>query len=282
MTISALLEQGQQALNNSESASLDAQILLCKVLKVDRSYLYRSPEKTVPHEIQEQFLSCLEQRRRGIPVSHLTGHREFWSLDLKVNEHTLIPRPETEQLVEAALDIIRTHDVSRILDLGTGSGAIAIAIATELSKMQRVSQITATDISDLALTVAQENIQRHNLKNIRLIQGDWYQSVVGQSFDLIVSNPPYIASQHPCLQESDVQHEPLLALSSGMDGLDAIHILITHAPDHLNHKGWLIFEHGYDQKIAAQQLLNNIGFQNICTLNDFAGHDRITLGQWKK
>lgn len=282
MTISALLEEGQQALSNSESARLDTQILLCKVLNVDRSYLYRSPEKTVSHEIQEQFLSCLEQRRRGIPVSHLTGHREFWSLDLKVNEHTLIPRPETEQLVEAALDIIRTHDVSRILDLGTGSGAIAIAIATELSKMQRVSQITATDISDLALTVAQENIQRHKLKNIKLNQGDWYQSVVGQSFDLIVSNPPYIASQHPCLQESDVQYEPLLALSSGMDGLDAIHILITHAPDHLNHKGWLIFEHGYDQKIAAQQLLNNIGFQNICTLNDFAGHDRITLGQWKK
>lgn len=282
MTISALLKQGQQALSDSKSARLDAQILLCKVLNVDRSYLYRSSEKTVSHDIKEQFLSCLEQRRRGIPVSHLTGHREFWSLDLKVNEHTLIPRPETEQLVEAALDIIRTHDVSRILDLGTGSGAIAIAIATELSKMQRASQITATDISDLALTVAQDNIQRHKLKNIRLIQGDWYQSVVGQSFDLIVSNPPYIACQHPCLQEGDVQYEPLLALSSGMDGLDAIHILITHAPEHLIYKGWLIFEHGYDQKKAVQQLLNNVGFQNIHTLKDFAGHDRITLGQWNK
>ncbi len=275
-SISALLEQGQTILSDSVSPLIDTQILLCHVLKVDHSYLYKAPEEMISAQSIQTFMELIEQRRQGIPVSYLTGHREFWSLDLKVDLNTLIPRPETEHLVEAALNTIEQGSIRNILDLGTGTGAIALSIAHEYPNCI----VIATDISSKALDVARQNLIALQLNNVIFKQGDWCEALDGDRFDLIVSNPPYIAEDHSCLREGDVQFEPVLALKSGPDGLDAIRKIIEQAPDHLNSDGWLILEHGYDQKESVQQLFSEKGFQAIETLQDYAGLDRVTLGQW--
>ena len=276
VTISTLLKQGQNALFDSDSPMIDTQILLCHVLRVDRSYLYKAPEEVIPDQYVQTFLQQIEQRRCGIPIPHLTGHREFWSLDLKVNQNTLIPRPDTEHLVEAALNIIKREHVRYISDLGTGSGAIALAIAHESTDIQ----VVATDISSEALDIARQNLEALQLKNVIFKQGDWCEALDGDMFDLIVSNPPYIAENHPCLQEGDVQFEPMLALKSGVDGLNSIRKIIQQAPDHLNTDAWLIIEHGYDQKKSVQKLFKDRGFQAIEIRQDYANLDRLTLGQW--
>ncbi|MFK8068236.1 MAG: peptide chain release factor N(5)-glutamine methyltransferase [Gammaproteobacteria bacterium] len=274
-SIATLLKQGQKKLAGSESPQIDAQVLLCHVLDIDRSYLYKSPEEIISDQKQKQFFDLIEKRVAGIPVSHLTGHREFWSLDLLVDRNTLVPRPETEHLVELANSLITKHSIKTIADLGTGSGAIALSIAAENPDCE----ILATDISAEALEITTENIIQLQLKNIKLQHGRWCDALGNSRFDLVVSNPPYIADNHPCLKQGDVQHEPLLALTSGSDGLDAIREIIQTIPDHINTSGWLVLEHGYDQKQAVQQLLDRNGFRAIETLQDYANLDRVTFGQ---
>ena len=280
MTISALLDQGQKVLSDTESPLIDSQVLLCHVLDVDRSYLYKAPEELVSEKKQKNYTVQIKKRQQGTPVSHLTGHREFWSLDLKVTMNTLIPRPETEHLVEAALAIINLGSIKHIADLGTGTGAIALSLASEIANVFPDCQIVATDISPQALAIARENLEKYQLKNIELRLGNWCEALGDSMFDLIVSNPPYITRDHPCLNQGDVQHEPMLALKSGTDGLNAIRQIIDSVPDSMNTNAWLILEHGYDQKKAVQKLLQNRGFQKIETLKDYANLDRITLGQW--
>ncbi len=279
-SIAALLADGQNSLSGSESPLIDAQVLLCHVLNVNRSYFYKSPEEIISEQQQIKYSDLIEKRRQGIPVSHLTGQREFWSLDLKVSKNTLIPRPETEHLVEAALTIINQGKIQQIADLGTGTGAIALSIATEISNSFPDCLIIATDISAEAQKVADHNLKKLHLKNVTLKKGNWCEALGDLMFDLVVSNPPYIAENHPCLNEGDVQHEPMLALISGEDGLNAIREIIQNAPASMNPDAWLILEHGYDQKEAIQQLLHDRGFQMIETRQDYANLDRITLGQW--
>ena len=280
MTISAILKQGQEALSDSESPLIDAQVLLCNVLNVERTHLYKAPEENIPDQQQEKFFTQIEKRRHGTPISHLTGRCEFWSLDLTVNENTLIPRPETEHLVEAALAIINQGNIKHIADLGTGTGAIALSLGTEIVDRFPDCQIVATDISSEALAVATKNLKKLQIKNITLRQGNWCQALGDSLFDLIVSNPPYIAEEHHCLTEGDVQHEPILALKSGADGLQAIREIIQTVPDNMNPDAWLILEHGYDQKQPVQKLLKDRGFKEIDTIKDYANLDRVTLGQW--
>lgn len=279
-TIATLLADGQKSLSHLESPLIDAQVLLCHVLGVDRSYFYKSPEEIISEQQQKKYFDLIEKRRQGTPVSHLTGQREFWSLDLKVSKNTLIPRPETEHLVEAALNIINQGKTKHIADLGTGTGAIALSLATEIAKTFPDCQVIATDISSEALEVADHNLKNLQLKNVTLKKGDWCEALGNSMFDLIISNPPYIAENHSCLTEGDVRHEPMLALKSGTDGLNAIREIINHAPDSMNPDAWLILEHGYDQKDAIQRLLQYRGFLIIETQQDYANLDRITLGQW--
>lgn len=279
--ISTLLRQGQEVLSESASPLIDAQILLCQVLEVDRSYLYMSPEELVSEPLKEEFLALIKQRQQGLPIAHLTGQRDFWSLNLKVSEHTLIPRPETEHLVEIALTMIQKGKIKNIADLGTGTGAIALSIASEISTSFPNGHITATDISEEALLVAAENLKQTKLKNVSLKKSSWFSALdKNTKFDLIVSNPPYIVEGHSCLEEGDVRFEPRQALTSGADGLDAIREIIQDAPDYLNVNAWLMFEHGYDQKEATQQLFKERGFQAVETIQDYANLDRVTIGQW--
>ncbi len=280
MSISALLQQAKNSLSDSESPLIDAQILLCHVLDVDRSYFYKAPEEIIPEQLQKKYSDLIEKRCQGIPVAHLTGQREFWSLNLNVSKNTLIPRPETEHLVEAALEIINQGKIEHIADLGTGTGAIALSLGVELSKSFPDCQIIGTDISSDALQIADQNLIKLQLKNVTLIEGSWCEALGNSMFDLIVSNPPYIAENHHCLVEGDVQHEPILALTSGADGLDAIREIIMNISNSMNSEAWLILEHGYDQKEAIQELLRERGFQKIETRQDYANLDRISLGQW--
>jgi len=274
LTIKELLYEAENKLTNSDSARLDAEVLLCNVLDFDRSKLYSSSGSFVTAESANQYMSLIQERQSGKPFAYLTGVREFWSIEFQVNEYTLIPRPETECLVEAALELIPENPELNIADLGTGSGAIAIAIAHERPRCK----IIATDICDHALAVAVKNAARLGVNNIQFIKSDWYANMEG-SFDVIVSNPPYIRNDDEHLLGDGVAHEPRLALCGGVDGLDAICNIISNAGRYLNKCGWLVIEHGFDQAQAVRSLLKNNGFINIKTRRDYAGVDRVTMGK---
>jgi release factor glutamine methyltransferase len=258
-----------------DSARFEAELLLCHCLQQSRSYLYTWPEKIIDAELCSAYEALLAARRKGTPVAYLTGLREFWSLPLQVDEHTLIPRPETETLVEWALELPLPKD-ARVADLGTGSGAIALALASE----RRQWQLLATDISWGALAVASLNARRLGLANIEFLCSDWERSLARASFQLVVSNPPYIPVEDPHLGQGDVRFEPVAALRSGVDGLDAIRHIITTAPTCLCSGGWLLLEHGYDQAGPVRQLLQSAGFSAVETRPDLAGIDRISGGMW--
>lgn len=280
MEIRTLLFDGTQQLAlTSESPRLDCELLLCHCLQKPRSYLFTWPEQLVEAITEQHFRQLLSLRSQGHPIAYLLGEREFWGLSIAVNQHTLIPRPETEQLVELALQQLPAEasaDAINLLDLGSGSGAIAIAIATERPDIQ----ITATDISNEALAVARSNAHRHRLTNIRFICSDWFAQLPQQPrFDVIVSNPPYIANDDSHLQQGDLRFEPLNALASGADGLNAIRELIQHAPDYLQPEGWLLMEHGYDQGEKITRLLTEAGYRQVHCQQDFSGLDRISYGQ---
>ncbi|WMP16985.1 peptide chain release factor N(5)-glutamine methyltransferase [Thiothrix lacustris] len=269
-----LADAVQQLQTASESARADAEILLAHCLQKSRTYLFAYPEKAVDSLTEASFRKLLAERLRGVPIAYLTGQREFWTLNLKVTPDTLIPRPETELLVETALKLGSSS--SHILDLGTGTGAIALAIASERPDVQ----VTACDFSAAALAVAQENAQVNSIHNVHFIQSDWFSALPAQRFDMIVSNPPYIEADDPHLAQGDVRFEPLTALASGQDGLDDIRHLIQTAPQWLVNGGWLLLEHGYNQGKAVTALLQTTGFQQVHCLPDLAGNDRVSLGQW--
>lgn len=274
-TIADVLEIGQQLLeSSSDSARLDAELLLSKVMGKPRTHLFAWPEKELTEEMVVSFEQMLNQRHHGQPVAYITGQREFWSLSLNVNAATLIPRPDTELLVEHALAVIAQKKSPKILDLGTGSGAIACAIASE----HRDLEITATDQSPDALEVAEKNAQNYQLGNITFINGDWFSAVKGKHFDVIASNPPYIAENDPHLNRGDVAAEPLSALVSENNGLSDLHEIIEQAPSYLARRGVLLVEHGYQQAAEVTAFFSTAGFSVVTSQRDLAGHQRITMG----
>jgi release factor glutamine methyltransferase len=259
----------------SDSARLDAELLLCHVLGKPRTYLYTWPEKALSEAQSAALSALLARRERGEPVAHILGQREFWSLALAVTADTLIPRPETELLVEAALARIPNDARWRIADLGTGSGAIALALASERPHCR----IVAVERSPEALAVARGNAERLQLTNVEFLAGSWFEPLAAQRFELIVSNPPYIPEDDPHLQQGDVRFEPLSALVSGSLGLDDIRHLITGAPEYLQAPAWLLLEHGYDQGEAVTSLMLAAGYTEVSDLQDLQGHGRIAVGR---
>ena len=260
---------------SSESPGLDAEVLLAFVLGKPREYLRTWPEKNVDEEHALHFESLLQRRANRQPVAHLTGRREFWSLELEVTTDTLIPRPETELLVERALQRIPADADSSALDLGTGSGAVALALARE----RRRCTITATEISLPALAVAEANARRLGLDNLRFVQSDWFAELGAELFDLIVSNPPYVTEDHPHLEGHDISFEPRIALVAGADGLDAIRHIAARAGAHSRDGAWLLLEHGDEQGDAVLEIMGAHGFTHRRTHADLAGRPRVTEGK---
>ncbi|UYM14805.1 peptide chain release factor N(5)-glutamine methyltransferase [Endozoicomonas euniceicola] len=262
-------------LTDSDTARLDAEVLLCHILQKDRSFLFTWPE----HELNEQQLSdfrlLVAQRQKGTPVAYLTGERDFWTLKLSVSPATLIPRPDTELLVEQAL-AKELPENATVADLGTGTGAIALALASE----QRQWTVVGADKFGDAVKLAEQNARRNNIKNVSFYQGNWCKALPDDNYHMIVSNPPYICCDDEHLSQGDVRFEPETALASGIDGLDDIRTIIQQAITRLQNGGWLLLEHGYHQAKAIQQLMRQAGFCRISTIQDLSGHDRVTQGQY--
>jgi release factor glutamine methyltransferase len=274
MTIIASLLRNAE-LPDSPTARLDVELLLAAALGKPRSFLHTWPERIVSTEAAQAFDGFLKRRRTGEPVAYILGQQGFWNIDLEVATHTLIPRPETEMLVETALELLPSAIPHRLLDLGTGTGAIALSLAKDRPQWS----VTAVDRVDEAVELAERNRQRLHLDNAQVMRSHWFSAVEGQRFDLILSNPPYIASNDPHLVEGDVRFEPSSALVSGTDGLDDLRLIVSQAPAHLEAGGWLLLEHGYDQGPAVRELLNRHGFEQIQTRRDLGDHERITFGR---
>ncbi|MBV4529973.1 peptide chain release factor N(5)-glutamine methyltransferase [Pseudomonas sp. SWRI107] len=273
MTIIASLLRNAQ-LPESPSERLDAELLLAAALGKSRSYLHTWPERIVSSEAAETYSVFLARRRAGEPVAYILGQQGFWKLDLEVAPHTLIPRPDTELLVETALQLLPAKP-ARVLDLGTGTGAIALALANECPAWQ----VTAVDRIDEAVALAERNRQRLGLDNVQVLGSHWFAALADECFDLILSNPPYIRAADPHLVEGDVRFEPSSALVAGEDGLDDLRVIVAQAPQHLLPGGWLLLEHGYDQAAAVRELLVASGFNDVASRIDLGGHERISLGR---
>lgn len=255
------------------TAALDSEVLLCHVLQCTSTGLMTRPEQSVDPVQTQQFRQLIAQRKQGHPVAHLTGKRGFWTLDLQVTPATLIPRPDTELLVELTLSKLKSG--MSIADLGTGSGAIALALASERQDVQ----VIATDISVQALITAKLNAFQNQLQQVSFIRGQWLAAFKAQSLDLIVSNPPYIEDTDPHLGQGDLRFEPRTALASGADGLDDLRVIVSQAAQVLRPGGWLLTEHGYLQSAAVQALFASSGFIEISAHQDFGGRDRVVMAQ---
>ncbi|HEV7489572.1 MAG TPA: peptide chain release factor N(5)-glutamine methyltransferase [Rhodanobacteraceae bacterium] len=274
MKVRDLLADAAMRLGGGE-ARLDAELLLARALGKSRAWLYAWPEHE-PDEAQlTEFARVVAARERGEPIAYLTGHREFWSLDLALTPDVLIPRHETELLVEIALTHVPADRDVRIADLGTGSGAIALAIARERPR----TRVIATDASNAALDVARNNARRLGVGNVAFAQGDWFAALGRERFDLIASNPPYIAEHDAHLDVGDLRFEPRSALVAGAEGFDAIRRIIAGASEHLNADGWLILEHGWDQAERVRALLVSGEYAEVASARDGAGHERVTFGK---
>ena len=271
----ALQLASKQLADSSPSAMLDSQVLLTYVLQCNTAHLAAWPEKTLGDAQLADFLQLLKQRQQGVPVAHLTGSREFWSLDFSVDDSTLIPRPETETLVEFILEQFDDVDRLKLLDMGTGTGAIAISIA----KQKPDWEIIASDVSEQALALAAKNSSENLTANVTFVHSNWFDAIAQDDFNIIVSNPPYIACGDPHLSQGDVRFEPQSALSSGETGMDDIEHICSQAKDHLLKNGCLVVEHGYNQKQQVSDCFNSNGFKEIEQRQDLSGHTRMTAGK---
>lgn len=274
--VAGLLREAAASLEG-EARRAEAELLMARAVDRPRSWLYAHPDALLDEQQSRNFLSMVEQRRRGEPVALILGVREFWSMELTVTSDTLIPRPETELLVELALRRIPAGSAARVLDLGTGTGAVALALAHD----RPMAEVTAIDLHPRALAVAQANAARLQPGRVRFLQGNWFSPVRGEHYDVIVGNPPYIAEQDPHLRQGDLRFEPRTALASGVDGLDAIRVIARDSPRHLGTNGWLLLEHGFGQGAAVRALLASAGFSDVTTQVDLAGLERVTSGQFR-
>lgn len=272
-TIESLLNHAE--IPDSPTPRLDAELLLAHVLGKSRSYLHTWPERELETEQLERYLAAIVRRQAGEPVAYILGQQGFWSLDLEVASHTLIPRPDTELLVETVLALLPATPAA-LLDLGTGTGAIALALASE----RPAWLLTGVDRVPDAVALAERNRARLNLNNASFIASHWFSALAGQRYQLIVSNPPYIAADDRHLAEGDVRFEPSSALVAGADGLDDIRLIIQQAPNYLQAGGWLLLEHGFDQAAAVRELLSARGFSAVESRRDLGGHERISLGRF--
>lgn len=271
-TVREMLDLAGRRLARIENARLDCELLLASVLEKDRGYVYAHPEATLSLSQTADFNSLVAKREAGYPLAYLTGWKEFWSLRLAVNRHTLIPRPETEHLVETVLTLAEEGEALNILDLGTGSGAIAVALASELPRCS----VTATDVSRHALSMAIANAARYKLSNVSFLLSDWFSGLNRRRYDVIVCNPPYVEAGDAGFTGGEIRHEPRLALDGGSRGLDAYQRIIPEAVNHLAGKGYLVVEHGHTQGEPVRNLFRHCRYIDIETTRDYAGHERVS------
>jgi release factor glutamine methyltransferase len=279
MFAAALVRDAQRLVRllalSEREARLEVELLLAHALGVTRAQLLAHPERSADAMRDSRYPEYLERRLAGEPIAYILGEREFYGLSFQVTPAVLIPRPETELLVEMALQCIEPAAPARVLDVGTGSGCIAISIA----RLRPRARVVATDLSEQALNVAKANASRHGAANVDLRVGDCYAPVAGEQFDVIVANPPYVAEGDPHLDRGDLRREPRYALVSGPDGLTLMRRLIAEAPLYLRPEGWLLVEHGYDQAGPVGKLLEAAGLRNLCSASDLAGVPRVASGR---
>tara|TARA_B100000989_G_scaffold287517_1_gene257212 strand:+ start:930 stop:1775 length:846 start_codon:yes stop_codon:yes gene_type:complete len=275
LTIKEALTQAADLLTDSDSSLLDSEVLLAHVLKKTRSYFRAWPEKVLTPNELKAFQHLIEQRKTGQPIAYLTGEREFWSRSFNVSPDVLIPRPDTELLIDIVQENFSPDQAFSILDLGTGSGIIAITLALEFKN----ATVTAVDISEKALSMAKKNARQHKADHIQFILSSWFKNIPKNRFDLIISNPPYISPNDQHLREGDVRFEPNSALIAQDNGLDDFKKIITKASVFLNPKGTILLEHGFQQGAIVKNLLESSGFVQIRHYQDIQGHVRATLGK---
>ncbi len=278
ITVAQCLQLAPELESISDSARLDIEIILCHILQKNRTWLFTWPDKTLTVEQSDVFNAFFLRRKNGEPVAHIVGQREFWSLPLAVNNSTLIPRPDTELLVETSLELFAQDTAEQCrdcLDLGTGTGAIVLALASEKPRWQ----LLGVDKSADAVALAEQNRAQLNFNQVQIRQSDWFAQIKSQHFDVIVSNPPYIDPQDPHLEQGDVRFEPRSALIANNRGLADIELIIREGWNYLRNDGWLLLEHGYDQGAAVRDLLSARGFVAVETRRDLGGNERVSLGK---
>lgn len=276
LTIKQALIAATEALAGGDSPQIDAELLLAHCLQRGREFLRTHPDALLDTGRYDQFQTLLSRRQQGEPVAYLLGYKDFWDIRLEVNSDVLIPRPETELLIEAALELPGNADALSVLDLGTGSGAIALALANNRPHWQ----VLGVDISDGALELARRNATRLELGNVRLVKGNWCQGLDARSFDLVLANPPYVAAHDNHLQQGDLRFEPQIALVAEEDGYADLFAIIESATSVLKKDAWLLLEHGYEQHARLAEKLVSVGYRDIEVICDLAGHERVTLARW--
>ncbi|UZE96962.1 peptide chain release factor N(5)-glutamine methyltransferase [Alkalimarinus alittae] len=265
----------QAEVPDSDTPELDKEVLLCHVLNKDRAYLFTWPERILEQSQYDAFSILLERRNNGEPIAYLTGVREFWSLPLKVHPSTLIPRPDTERLVEVALELL-PNKPTNVVDLGTGTGAIALALASE----RPLWSVMGIDQSEEAVELAKDNARINDLDRVAFKVGSWCEGLNPDSVDLMVSNPPYIAETDPHLSQGDVRFEPLSALVAAQNGLSDIVDIAQQSRVCLRLQGWLIVEHGFEQASDVRQIFKDCDYRDVTSYQDLSGNDRVTVGCW--
>ncbi len=281
ITVAQCLQRASELESVSDSARLDIELILCHILQKNRTWLFTWPDKTLTSDQQTMFDDFFQRRKNGEPIAHIIGQREFWSLPLSVNNSTLIPRPDTELLVETTLELFANDAPAqqrRCLDLGTGTGAIVLALASEKPHWQ----LLGVDYSADAVALAEKNRRALEFGHVSILQSNWFSAVPAQLFDVIVSNPPYIDPQDCHLEQGDVRFEPRSALVAGNHGLADIELIIRDGWNYVAEGGWLLLEHGYDQGEAVRRLLHARGFIAVETRRDFGGNERVSLGKKKE